>query len=108
MLSNCELNEGNLLMGHAKVIESSIDHLIPAKYQILSKFYRKIYPEIKAYIFHNQSKYNDANWVGFRLIECLPIQICDKADLIATNEPLDRLEKYYILLKEFILRSLIF
>ena len=99
MLSNCELNEGNLLMGHAKEIESSIDHLIPAKYQILSKFYRKIYPEIKAYIFHNQSKYNDANWVGFRLIECLPIQICDKADLIATNEPLDRLEKILHIVK---------
>ena len=99
MLSNCELNEGNLLMGHAKEIESGIDHLIPAKYQILSKFYRKIYPEIKAYIFHNQSKYNDANWVGFRLIECLPIQICDKADLIATNEPLDRLEKILHIVK---------
>ena len=49
-LSNCELNEGNLLIGHAKEIESSVDHLIPAKYQILSRFYRKIYPEIKAYI----------------------------------------------------------
>ena len=47
----------------------------------------------------NKSKYNDANWVGFRLIECLPIQICDKADLIATNEPLDRLEKILHIVK---------
>jgi Lon protease-like protein len=98
-LSNCELNEGNLLLGHAQEIESCIDHLIPAKYQILSKFYRKIYPEIKAYIFHNKSKYNDANWIGFRLIECLPIEICDKADLIATSEPLDRLEKILHIVK---------
>ena len=98
-LSNCELNERNLLIGHAKEIESSVDHLIPAKYQILSRFYRKIYPEIKAYIFHHKSKYNDANWIGFRLIECLPIKICDKADLIATNEPLDRLEKILHIVK---------
>ena len=98
-LSNCKLDETNLLRGDAQQIKSSIDHLIPQKYQILSKFYRKIYPEIKAYIFHNKSKYNDANWIGFRLIECLPIEISDKADLIATNEPLDRLEKILHIVK---------
>ena len=98
-LSNCKLDETNLLRGNAQQIKSSIDHLIPQKYQILSKFYRKIYPEIKAYIFHNKSKYNDANWIGFRLIECLPIEISDKADLIATNEPLDRLEKILHIVK---------
>ena len=98
-LSNCKLSETNLLRGDAQQIKSSIDHLIPQKYQILSKFYRKIYPEIKAYIFHNKSKYNDANWIGFRLIECLPIEISDKADLIATNEPLDRLEKILHIVK---------
>ena len=98
-LSNCKLDETNLLRGNTQQIKSSIDHLIPHKYQILSKFYRKIYPEIKAYIFHNKSKYNDANWIGFRLIECLPIEISDKADLIATNEPLDRLEKILHIVK---------
>ena len=98
-LSNCKLDETNLLRGNAQQIKSSIDHLIPQKYQILSKFYKKIYPEIKAYIFHNKSKYNDANWIGFRLIECLPIEISDKADLIATNEPLDRLEKILHIVK---------
>ena len=98
-LSNCKLDETNLLRGNAQQIKSSVDHLIPQKYQILSKFYRKIYPEIKAYIFHNKSKYNDANWIGFRLIECLPIEISDKADLIATNEPLDRLEKILHIVK---------
>ena len=98
-LSNCKLDETNLLRGNAQQIKSGIDHLIPQKYQILSKFYRKIYPEIKAYIFHNKSRYNDANWIGFRLIECLPIEISDKADLIATNEPLDRLEKILHIVK---------
>ena len=98
-LSNCKLDETNLLRGNAQQIKPGIDHLIPQKYQILSKFYRKIYPEIKAYIFHNKSKYNDANWVGFRLIECLPIEISDKADLIATNQPLDRLEKILHIVK---------
>jgi len=98
-LSNCELDESNLLKGNAVAREQAVDHLIPEKYQILSKFYRKIYPEIKAYIFHNNSNYHDANWVGFRLIECLPIEINDKADLISTDEPLDRLEKILHIIK---------
>lgn len=98
-LKDCVLDEANLLKGNAIAREQEIDHIIPKKYQILSKFYKKIYPEIKAYIFHNNSNYNDANWVGFRLIECLPIEINDKADLISTNEPLDRLEKIFHIIK---------
>tara|TARA_B100001057_G_scaffold121729_1_gene120544 strand:+ start:1423 stop:2025 length:603 start_codon:yes stop_codon:yes gene_type:complete len=98
-LSNCELDEGNLLRGNAIAREQEVNHLVPKKYQILSKFYKKIYPEIKSYIFHSNSNYNDANWVGFRLIECLPIEINDKADLISTDQPLDRLEKILHIIK---------
>ena len=60
---------------------------------------KKIYPEIKAYIFHINPKYNDANWLGFRLIECLPIELDDKADLISMQEPLDRLERILHIIK---------
>ena len=98
-LDNYKLDEGNLLIGSGKEIETGLDYLIPQKYQILSKFYKKIYPEIKSYIFHNKPKYNDANWVGFRLIECLPIQLNDKADLISMSEPLDRLERILHIIK---------
>ena len=98
-LDTYKLDEGNLLIGSGKEIETGLDYLIPQKYQILSKFYKKIYPEIKSYIFHNKPKYNDANWVGFRLIECLPIQLNDKADLISMSEPLDRLERILHIIK---------
>ena len=62
---NYSLNESNLLIGNAIEINIGVDYLIPQKYQILSKFYKKIYPEIKAYIFHTNPKYNDANWLDF-------------------------------------------
>lgn len=99
-LDDYKVDEGNLLIGNGKEIEIGLDYLIPQKYQILSKFYKKIYPEIKSYIFHNKPKYNDANWIGFRLIECLPIQLNDKADLISMSEPLDRLERILHILKK--------
>ena len=98
-LSNCNLDECNLLKGDAEEVEYGVDYLVPQKYQILSKFYKKIYPEIKAYIFHIKPKYNDANWLGFRLIECLPIELNDKADLISMQEPLDRLERILHIVK---------
>ena len=98
-LDDYKLDEGNLLIGSGKEIETGLDYLIPQKYQILSKFYKKIYPEIKSYIFHIKPKYNDANWIGFRLIECLPIQLNDKADLISMTEPLDRLERILHIIK---------
>ena len=98
-LDNYSLNESNLLIGNAIEINIGVDYLIPQKYQILSKFYKKIYPEIKAYIFHTNPKYNDANWLGFRLIECLPIELDDKADLISMQEPLDRLERILHIVK---------
>tara|TARA_B100001113_G_scaffold188466_1_gene154350 strand:- start:640 stop:1242 length:603 start_codon:yes stop_codon:yes gene_type:complete len=98
-ISNCELDETNLLKGHATIREQEINHLVPEKYRILSRFYKKIYPEIKSYIFHSNSNYNDADWIGFRLIECLPIEVTDKADLISTDEPLDRLEKILHIIK---------
>ena len=46
-LDDYKLDEGNLLIGNGKEIETGLDYLIPQKYQILSKFYKKIYPEIK-------------------------------------------------------------
>lgn len=99
-LNNYALDESNLLKGDALEIDCGIDYLVPQKYQILSKFYKKIYPEIKAYIFHIKPKYNDANWLGFRLIECLPLELDDKADLISMQEPLDRLERILHIVKK--------
>ena len=46
-----------------------------------------------------RDRYNDANWLGFRLIECLPIELNDKADLISMQEPLDRLERILHIVK---------
>lgn len=92
-VSNNKLDQFNLLKGDIESIELIVDHLVPQKYDILSKFYKKIYPGIKSYIFYDKEKYHDANWLAFRLIECLPIHLEDKADLISTFEPLDRLEK---------------
>ena len=69
--------------------------MVPQNYQILSKFYRKIYPGIKDYINFKKERYADASWVGYRLTECLPLDLQTKATLISLDDAILRLEKIY-------------
>tara|TARA_B100000902_G_C27253967_1_gene886837 strand:- start:219 stop:821 length:603 start_codon:yes stop_codon:yes gene_type:complete len=87
-----KLNKDNLLMGEIEFVKTEKEYLIPQKYLILSKFYKKIYPGIKNFINFKKERYSNASWVGFRLVECLPLDLYTKANLISTNNALDRLE----------------
>ena len=46
-LSNCNLDEYNLLKGDAEEVEYGVDYLVPQKYQILSKFIKKFIRKLK-------------------------------------------------------------
>ncbi|MBT3548417.1 MAG: hypothetical protein HOI56_01295 [Gammaproteobacteria bacterium] len=89
------LDETNLLTGTIENIETEKEYMIPQKYLLLSKFYKKIYPGIKHIIRFKKEKYADASWVGFRLIECLPLDSSSKNKLIAMNNAIDRLDMLY-------------
>ena len=90
---SANLNKDNLLIGDIEFIETEKEYMIPQKYLILSKFYKKIYPGIRNFINFKTERYSDASWVGFRLIECLPLDLPTKANLISSNNALERLEK---------------
>ena len=49
-VKKCELNKDNLLIGQVDIVKPEKEFMVPQKYQLLSKFYRKIYPGIKDYI----------------------------------------------------------
>lgn len=87
-----KLNKDDLLMGNIEFIEAEKEYLIPQKYLILSKFYKQIYPGIKNFVSFKKERYSDASWVSFRLVECLPLNLSTKANLISTNNALERLE----------------
>ena len=87
-----KLNNNNLLIGDIQFIETEKEYLIPQKYLVLSKFYKKIYPGIKNFVSFKKERYSDASWVSFRLVECLPLDLSTKANLISANNALERLE----------------
>ena len=86
------LNDSGLLNGTIEYLESEKEYMIPQKYLILSKFYRKIYPGIKNFIDFKEEKYADASWIGFRLTECLPLDLSTKVSLMSIDNAIDRLE----------------
>ena len=86
------LNDSGLLNGTIEHLESEKEYMIPQKYLTLSKFYKKIYPGIKNFINFKEERYADASWIGFRLTECLPLDLPTKANLISINNAIDRLE----------------
>ena len=92
---NSKINDNNLLCGTIEEIPDEKEYMIPQKYLILSKFYKKIYPGIKNFINYKNERYSDASWVGFRLTECLPLDSHTKNKLIAINNGIERLEKLY-------------
>ena len=92
---NSKLNKNNLLCGNIEKISDEREYMIPQKYLILSKFYKKIYPGIKNFISYKNERYSDASWVGFRLTECLPLDSNTKNKLIAINNGIERLERLY-------------
>ncbi len=94
-VKECGLDDNNLLIGKIEPIEPEKEFMIPQKYQLLSKFYRKIYPGIKDYINFKNERYADASWVGYRLTECLPLDLKTKASLISLDDAILRLEKIY-------------
>ena len=94
-VKKCALDENNLLIGQIEVIEPEKEFMVPQKYQLLSKFYRKIYPGIKDYINFKNERYADASWVGYRLTECLPLDLKTKASLISLDDAILRLERIY-------------
>ncbi len=97
-IESCELNSKNLLTGNVENIEQEKEYLIPEKYLLLSKFYKKIYPGIKNFIDYKKERYSDASWVGFRLTECLPLDLSTKAGLISSDNALERLEKIHVII----------
>ena len=92
---DCGLNENDLLCGNIEAVPDEKEYMIPQKYLILSKFYKRIYPGIKNFISYKRERYSDATWIGFRLTECLPLDSSTKNKLIATNDAIERLEKLY-------------
>ena len=94
------LDKTNLLTGEIENINPEKEYMIPQKYLLLSRFYKKIYPGIKHVINFTKERYADASWIGFRLIECLPLDSSTKNKLIAIDHAIERLDMLHMIIQK--------
>jgi len=82
----------NLLQAKVEVIEDDGPQPIPPERQRLLPLLRRIGGDLGPARFPAPHRYDDAEWVGYRLTEILPVQNLAKQKLLELQDPLARLE----------------
>ena len=64
---------------------------VPLEYRHLADLLRRVLPELGDVYAGLEPRYDDADWVGARLIEILPLALGDKQSCLELEDPLERL-----------------
>lgn len=64
---------------------------VPAEYRHLADLLRRVLPELGDVYAGLEPRHDDADWVGARLVEILPLALGDKQALLELEQPLERL-----------------
>ena len=64
---------------------------VPPEYRHLADLLRRVLPELGDVYAGLEPRYDDADWVGARLIEILPVALEDKQSCLELTDPLERL-----------------
>mgnify|MGYP006323726141 FL=1 len=66
---------------------------VPPEAEYLVDILRKVLPELDAAYQHVDKRFDDAAWVGARIVELIPLELADKQALLELNDPIERLER---------------
>jgi Lon protease-like protein len=66
---------------------------VPGEHQHLAELLRKVLPELGEIYQSVPKHFDDASWVGSRLVEILPISLGDKQVCLEMDDPLQRLAR---------------
>lgn len=72
---------------------------VPERYLPMAQSLQRILEQIGQHYAGLPRQYDDARWVGYRLSELLPIDLLQKQYFLQLNDPLQRLERLYEVLK---------
>ncbi len=82
---------GGLNMAEVEWLPEAQAVAVPEEYQHLAGLLRKVLPELGDLYQSVERRFDDANWVGCRLVEILPISLGDKQACLEIEDPLLRL-----------------
>lgn len=101
-INQTRMRDNGLLMAEIKILDETGPVEVPVEYSVLSmitgRFMEQMgsnYPSFQPHLLQ------DANWIGCRLAELLPLDLNEKQVLLEVSDPLDRLQMLVELLPRF-------
>ena len=95
-----EIGPGNLLMANVELLADTGPTPLPQERERLLPLLKRIVSELGSERFPLPHRYNEAEWVGYRISEVLPINHLARQRLLELEDPLARLEVLEDFLKQ--------
>lgn len=102
VVQQTRMRDNGLLLGDIELLEEAPGTLVPEQYSVLSLIAQRFMEQVgDHYPSHRPDDLQDANWVGYRLAELLPLENSERQSLLQLADPLERLQVLLELLPRF-------
>lgn len=93
VIQETRMRDNGLLMGQVQTLGDTDEVEVPNEYSVLSMITGRFMEQLgKNYPSFQPHHLQDANWVGYRLAELLPMENSEKQVLLQISDPLERLQ----------------
>ena len=101
-IQNTRMRDNGLLMAEVNILAESMTIDVPEEYSVLSLLAQRFMEQVGGnYPSFQPADLQDANWVGCRLSELLPLENNERQILLEITEPLERLQVLLEVLPRF-------
>lgn len=102
IINKTRMRDNGLLMGDVEIMDEPGLVDVPVEFAVLSMVTARFMEQLGSnYPFFKPQDLQDANWVGYRLAELLPLNLDEKQLLLQLSDPLERLQALVDVLPRF-------
>lgn len=102
IIQHTRMRDNGLLMAEVETLDETDPVDVPNEYSVLSMITARFMEQVgKNYPSFQPGHLQDANWVGYRLAELLPLENKEKQILLQIIDPLERLQLLLEVLPRF-------
>lgn len=102
IINNTRMRDNGLLMGDVEILDEPAAVEIPVEFSVLSMVTGRFMEQLSTnYPAFKPRDLQDANWVGYRLAELLPLDLDEKQVLLQMSDPTERLQVLVDVLPRF-------
>ena len=95
-----QVEPSQLLTADVELIPNEPGEDLPDRFEPLAKVLHEIVSQLEPPYTTMPTRYDDACWVGARLVELLPMELAQKQMFLRMDDPLERLERLSRMLQE--------